>query len=78
MCLLSGLGSWAGIMLTAQFSTSVYQQQKAFYWEIKVFDKHVECINRMARFITKQLGIKDKRARYFISLKSDGVEGTPF
>lgn len=67
VCLLSGVGSCAGIMLTAQFSTSAYQLQKAFDWEAKIFDKRVECIERMARLIAKQPGIQDEWTRYLVS-----------
>lgn len=77
VCLLSGLGSWAGIMLTAQFSTSAYQQQKAFDWETRIFDKRVECIERMARLIAKQPGVHDEWTRYLVSLKPGGKEDIP-
>ncbi len=46
VCLLSGLGSWAGIMLTAWYTSTATTHQTTFEWESKVLDRRVEIIEK--------------------------------
>lgn len=51
-------------MLTAQFSSGAYREQKAFDWESKILDRRIETMERMARLIARQPGIQDEWSRY--------------
>lgn len=77
VCVLSAIGSWAGVTLTAQYSTTAYQHQKAFEWEAKILDRRVETMERMARLIAKQPGIQDEWKRYLNFLKSMRPDEAP-
>ncbi|MFJ7007666.1 hypothetical protein [Pseudomonas putida] len=64
VCALSAAGSWAGVTLTAQYTESSYRYQKVVEWESKIFERRVDTVERMARLIARQPGIKDEWSRY--------------
>ena len=77
VCVLSAIGSTAGVMLTAHYSTNAYQYQKAFEWEVVILEKRVQTMERMARLIAQQPGLKDEWTRYRASLKSAKPDEVP-
>ncbi|AOA04620.1 hypothetical protein BFC21_02005 [Pseudomonas sp. TMW 2.1634] len=77
VCMLSAFGSWAGVMIAAQYSTSAYQYQKVFEWESKIFDRRVDALERMTRLIARQPGIQDEWSAYQGFLKGAKAERSP-
>ncbi|WP_439856165.1 hypothetical protein [Pseudomonas yamanorum] len=77
VCVLSALGSWAGVMMAAKYSTSAYQYQKRFEWESKIFDRRIDTIERMARLIARQPGLQDEWDAYQGFIKEAKVAGSP-
>ncbi len=77
VCALSAIGSWAGVTLTSEYSTSAYQKQRAFDWDAKIFDKRVEIMERMDRLIAKQPGVQDEWNRYLEALQAAKTQRIP-